>query len=120
MPVVDTGDGGVTLAESGFALRWGLESKSCVAFAPLDVSRVSGVDKWEIEAIFPTASLFDVWLGKSAGFECEKVLFRLVDRGLAFRHVDGFYEGGFWGADMNQFCSFINAEYVISGNEVDK
>ena len=43
MSVVDTGDGGVTLAESEFALRWGLESKSCVAFAPLDVSRVSGV-----------------------------------------------------------------------------
>lgn len=117
MPVVDTGDGGVTLAESGFVLRWHPESKSQVAFAPLDNSRQTGIDTWEIEAVFPVASLFYVWLGISQGFECERVLFRLVNGGLAFQHVDGLYEGRFWGADMNQFCTFINARCVFSESE---
>ena len=117
MSVVDTCDGGVTLAESGFVLRWHPESKSCVAFAPLDASRETGVDKWGIEAVFPTVSLFDVWLGRSTGFECEKVLFRLDGGGLAFQHVDGFYGGRFEGGDMVRFCSFINVRCIVSNRK---
>lgn len=110
--VVDTGDGGVTLAEGGFVLRWHPDSKSCVSFAPLDSSLQSGVDKWEVEAVFSTVDLFDVWFGKSRGFNCERVLFRLTGQGLAFEHVDGLYSGGFWGVEMEQFCRFVNERYV--------
>ena len=112
MPVVDTQDGGVTLAESGAVLRWHPDTKSYVTFGPLNNSLQTGLDTWDIEAVFPVAKLFDMWLGKSQGFNCDKVVFTLTDQGLAFRHIDGAYSGGFWGADMTQLCKFINANCI--------
>ena len=95
MMLIDTGDGGVTLAESGFVLRWHLGSRSYVSFGPLNSALQSGLDVWDVEAVFSASDLFDVWLGRSQGFDCEKVLFRLTSQGFAFRHVDGVYSGGF-------------------------
>lgn len=112
MPIVDTQDGGVTLAESGFVMRWHPDTKTRVVFGPLNSSLQTGLDTWDIEAVFPVEKLFDVWLGKSQGFNCDKVVFALTNQGLAFRHIDGLYSGGFWDADMHQLCKFINANYI--------